>query len=462
MVAVTTVPPPSGLCTSRVPSTPASRSRSPASPCPLPTWAPPHAVVAHHHPQHAVVGDPHDDPGGPGVLGRVGEGLGDDEVRRGLPCRGEPGAGRQGDVGLHGDRALARDGDDGGAQPAVDEHRRGDAAGQGAQLGEPELDVLQALGDEPLGGRGVALGEPALGRLQVHRHPHEPLLGTVVDVPLDPAQRLRLGAHDGGAAAGEAGDLLLELGDTRRPEGDAGPAVVQPHQPAHHPGGGEEEEDAADDVQRVLPGEPDAEQVGELVAVLGQGPLPQGVQGRGHAGGPPGGGEDEAEQGDGEVEDLEEQVEPALAVLEPVDHPAQEALAAADEPAHRGQRVARGGQPPPLDVTQGAGGGQAHRQDEDAEEEGDQRGRPDRDRRHEDDEADDGQRQAEQQVAALPGGPPVEPAVGRGGGAGRRGVGSGHLILQSWRRWGPPHGGSTGPADGPGRCSTGGAATGRS
>src|SRR5690606_660217 len=117
----------------------------PGQPVPLADVGAPHAVVAHHHPQHAVVGDPHDDPGGPGVLGRVGEGLGDDEVRRGLPCRGEPGAGRQGDVGLHGDRALARDGDDGGAQPAVDEHRRGDAAGQGAQLGEPELDVLQAL-----------------------------------------------------------------------------------------------------------------------------------------------------------------------------------------------------------------------------------------------------------------------------------------------------------------------------
>ena len=60
--------------------------------------------------------------------------------------------------------------------------------------------------------RSRVLVELLAGPAQVHRESHQALLGTVVDVALQPAQRRRLGDAGGVSATLDPGDLLLELG----------------------------------------------------------------------------------------------------------------------------------------------------------------------------------------------------------------------------------------------------------
>ena len=78
-------------------------------------------------------------------------------------------------------------------QPPVDQHRRGDAAQEAAQL----VEGLAGLGDGPvedrLRGPRVPGGLP-LGPGQVHAQAHEALLGPVVDVPLQAGAGVGLGA----------------------------------------------------------------------------------------------------------------------------------------------------------------------------------------------------------------------------------------------------------------------------
>ena len=81
----TVVGPPGGLCTAMVPSNAASRRLIPRRPVPAAGSAPPSAVVDDLDQQPAVdVPQVDHDPGGPGVLDRVGQNLVDGEVGRRL------------------------------------------------------------------------------------------------------------------------------------------------------------------------------------------------------------------------------------------------------------------------------------------------------------------------------------------------------------------------------------------
>jgi hypothetical protein len=83
--ATTTVPPPAGLSTVRVPPRAATRSVMPARPEPTDGWAPPNAVVADGDDQIAIPrGCAQGHGRGAGVLRRVGERLARNEVGGGL------------------------------------------------------------------------------------------------------------------------------------------------------------------------------------------------------------------------------------------------------------------------------------------------------------------------------------------------------------------------------------------
>ena len=64
------------------------------------------------------------------------------------------------------------------------------AARELAQLGDGDLQLRDGSGEDALDIRVDTAAEPALGRAQVERERDEPLLGAVVDVPLDPAPLL--------------------------------------------------------------------------------------------------------------------------------------------------------------------------------------------------------------------------------------------------------------------------------
>ena len=150
-------------------------------------------------------------PAGLAVLGHVGQGLGDHEVRGRLDGRVQPAVQRTGiELGGHG--GARGQGGERLAQAAVDEDRRGDAARQGPQL----LQRLLGLGDrvgQRLPGRFRPAVEVMLGTAQLHRQPDQPLLGPVVDVPLEPAQRGRLGRHRGDSLRPGPVPLLLQPAD---------------------------------------------------------------------------------------------------------------------------------------------------------------------------------------------------------------------------------------------------------
>ena len=87
------------------------------------------------------------------------------------------------------DGAL-RQGLDGGDEAAVGQHRRGDAARKVAQLGHRGGGLLARLADER--GRLGPILEAGLGPPELHCQRHQPRLGAIVEVALDPAQLRRL------------------------------------------------------------------------------------------------------------------------------------------------------------------------------------------------------------------------------------------------------------------------------
>ena len=151
------------------------------------------------------------------MLRHVGERLGDDEVGRSLDRRRQPLAGGQlaADDGRHGsaadDRAERCD------QPAIEQDRWRDAADQVANLGQGLARLLLAVGEQLLRGGRIGV-DPFAGEAEVDGQQHEPLLGAVVQVALDPVELARLDVEDGRPALLERLHLPSELAALRRAE----------------------------------------------------------------------------------------------------------------------------------------------------------------------------------------------------------------------------------------------------
>lgn len=174
---------------------------------------------------------------GPGVLDRVGQGLGEHEVGRGFHRGRRPT--QTAHVQRAGDRGAA--GQRGGrpAEPQLVEHRRVDVVHGGPQ-------VAQRLGGRGLGafelrqGGGRVLVEGAVRHPEHHHHTHQAVLRSVVQLALDPAQLGGVGVQGGGAAGGQGLDPLAhhrgstwsEQGELRRRHAPGEPGNQQP---AGHP-----------------------------------------------------------------------------------------------------------------------------------------------------------------------------------------------------------------------------------
>ena len=122
--------------------------------------------------------------------------------------------------GRHG--AAGGERDDRRPEAALGEQARAHAAREVAQLGERPLGLLARLADQLARALGVAV-EALLGHAEVHRQRHEPRLGAVVQVALDPLQLGGRGVDRAGARLGQP----LDAGGQRGPEqrrGRCGPA----------------------------------------------------------------------------------------------------------------------------------------------------------------------------------------------------------------------------------------------
>ena len=130
----------------------------------------------------------------------------DDEVRGALDRLGRPDVVGQSDV--HGGRHRRPGGDRGqcGGESAVGEHRGCDAPRERTQLGEGLGRLGSGRGEQGAGRLGVVV-QATLRDRQVHPEPDQALLGAVVDVPLEAAQRLGLGRCRRGPACLEVLDL---------------------------------------------------------------------------------------------------------------------------------------------------------------------------------------------------------------------------------------------------------------
>jgi hypothetical protein len=96
-------------------------------------------------------------------------------------------------------------------EPPVGEHRWGDPAREGAQLLEGLPRLQGRLVEGGAGGVRVGLHLPA-GPVQLHAQPDQPLLGPVVDVPFQPAERHCLGRDGGVPTFGEPAELGMGAG----------------------------------------------------------------------------------------------------------------------------------------------------------------------------------------------------------------------------------------------------------
>ena len=209
MSARTIVPPPRASIISRRPSTEQSRSASPSQARALRRVRPAHAVVAdlHHHVPvvaHAL----HCRAGGGRVLGHVRQRLRHHEVRRRLHRLGQPLAGRG--LQLHRHRGAMRERLERGVEPAVAEHCRVDAARQLAQLLERRVELGRGRREQLLGLAGRSR-QPGARHPQLQRHRHEPLLGSVVEVALEPAPLAECRVHPAPALVAQLLDLRPQL-----------------------------------------------------------------------------------------------------------------------------------------------------------------------------------------------------------------------------------------------------------
>ena len=187
---------------------------------------------------------------GRGVLRRVREELGGDEVGVPLDRRGQRGI-REVDLDDHRHGAARRERLEAGREPAVLQDRRRESAGQRAQLVERLAGLLARLADERLRRVGVLL-EPAFDRREVHLQSDEPLLRAVVDVALEASERGVLGLHGGAARRGELGDLDLQRLGAPGAEHAPGDHVVQEREPAEHERQRGEEHQAEQDLEDPL------------------------------------------------------------------------------------------------------------------------------------------------------------------------------------------------------------------
>ena len=173
----------------------------------------------------------------PGVLGDVGEALGDHEVGHRLD------RGRRAARHVHGqpdrDRHPRGHPGQGGIQAAVLEHRRVQAADQVAELGQGGLGLLVGLRDGLVRFLdGLGLGP---GHAQVHGQGDQPLLGAVVQVPLQSAPLGVGGVDHAGPGLGETLHPVLQLlGPARAQQRLRGPDI-QRRDPRGEPGRGDQQ-----------------------------------------------------------------------------------------------------------------------------------------------------------------------------------------------------------------------------
>ena len=209
--ARTIVGPPAGLETVSVPSTVAARVVRPSSPPPGSIRAPPTPLSSTSTTIVSVLArDAHLEPRRRGVLGRVRQRLGDDEVRRRLDRDGRPR--RRG-------RPRSRRGSGFGAasaESAASRPRSVRIAGwmparEVAELRERLLRVLVRLLDEGAGALRVGV-ELGAGAPEVDRERRQPLLRAVVEVALDPPSL-------GNRSVDRLGALLRQLARPARPSG---------------------------------------------------------------------------------------------------------------------------------------------------------------------------------------------------------------------------------------------------
>ena len=133
-----------------------------------------------------------------GMLGRVREELCGHEVGVAFDRGGHRGIRRQ--IDLDGDRhrASRRERLQADRETAILQDRRGEPPGERPQFVERLTGLIAGLADQFASVLGIAL-ELAFDRREIHLQSHQALLGAVVDVALEPAQRRILSLHCGAA-----------------------------------------------------------------------------------------------------------------------------------------------------------------------------------------------------------------------------------------------------------------------
>ena len=188
MSATILVPWSGGLSTVSVPSSAATRSERPRSPDPMGRVGAADAVVGDLDPgARLVAADADLDDRGAGVLDHVRQRLRDHVVRGRLDGLRQLDRGR---LDLDGDRQPGGERLERRGEAAVGEDGRMDAASELAQLVERGGELLARGLEHRLGRRRVA-ADLRLGEAQRERERDEPLLGAVVEVPLEPASAPR-------------------------------------------------------------------------------------------------------------------------------------------------------------------------------------------------------------------------------------------------------------------------------
>ena len=223
---------PRARSTSRRPSTAASRCASPARPQPLAGWAPPAPSSSTRTIDPSRVGDHRRRrlASAPLCLATLVSASADDEVDGGLDVRRQlvgdverlarpaPRCGRQ----------LLQRGRSGRGRPAAAGRCRARASAARRRSRGPARARRRGSPAAGSGSSSSCLPGPA----EVHGQPHQPLLGAVVDVALEPAQRGGLGRPGGVAAALDPAHLLLQLGaaaEQHRGEAGVQDRGDQPH-----------------------------------------------------------------------------------------------------------------------------------------------------------------------------------------------------------------------------------------
>jgi hypothetical protein len=129
----------------------------------------------------------------PRVLDRVGDRLANDEVGRRLDLSGQPVLRGGGD--LDGKRRARGERLERSAEPLLGQDLGMHPARQLAELLDRDLQLGDGVGEHTLE-LGIALRQLTLCDAQLERQRHEPLLGPIVQVALDPATLLVAGGDD--------------------------------------------------------------------------------------------------------------------------------------------------------------------------------------------------------------------------------------------------------------------------